>query len=87
MVTVLIAVVGLGLTVGTPIIKLNQNITSLNVTLDHLRGELTEQKKALKDHQEKAHRSHEKLWGHNTKQDEMLQDHERRITVLEHVEE
>ena len=48
-VTVIIAIAGLFITVGTPILKLNKNIVTLNVNLEHYRKELAEQKEALKN--------------------------------------
>lgn len=82
-VTVIIALVGLFMTVGKPIIKLNSNIVTLNVNIEHYRKELAEQKQALKDQKVSAHESHKKLWVHNNEQDKQLSDHEARITILE----
>lgn len=82
-VTVIISLVGLFLTVGTPIIKLNKNIVTLNVNLEHYRKELAEQKQALKEQRESAKESHGKLWVKNSEQDEKIADHETRIQIIE----
>lgn len=82
-VTVIIAIVGLIATVTTPLIKLNSNITRLNVILDNIKAELEEQKKALSAQQADSRESHRRLWAHNDEQDNTLNDHETRIRVLE----
>lgn len=82
-VTVIIAIVGLIATVTTPLIKLNSNITRLNVVLDSIKSELEEQKKALSAQQADSRESHRRLWAHNDEQDTTLNDHETRIRVLE----
>ena len=68
--------VGLFLTVGKPIIELNKNITTLNVTVKQNSADIKEQ-------QAKSHEAHQKLWDHNDQQDKQLADHETRISVLE----
>ncbi len=83
-VTVIVALVGLFVTVGKPIISLNNNLVKLNLTLDHLKEDLDTQKKALADQQASAHNSHKRLWEHNEAQDKILNDHETRISHLEH---
>jgi Na+-translocating ferredoxin:NAD+ oxidoreductase RnfG subunit len=75
-VTVLVVIVGLFAAVGAPIIKLIVTITKVNILLDALTKELNEAVCKNKD-------SHERFRTHNEKQDETLQDHEMRITVLE----
>ena len=83
-VTVLTALVGLFFTVGKPIINLNKTMTTLNVNVEHNSHELTELKNDFKSQRESAHESHQRLWEHNSKQDEKLQDHETRLGILEH---
>lgn len=83
-VTVLTALVGLFFTVGKPIINLNKTMTTLNINVEHNSQEVKELKDDLKSQRESAHESHEKLWMHNNKQDEKLQDHETRLGILEH---
>lgn len=75
-IAILVTLVGLFLTVGKPIIELNKNITTLNVTVKQNSSD-------IKDQQTKAHEAHEKLWDHNDVQDKQLADHEKRIYVLE----
>lgn len=82
-VTVIIALVGLVVTVTTPLLKLNGNITRLNVILDNIKSDLEEQKKALSAQKADSRESHRRLWAHNDEQDETLNDHETRIRVLE----
>lgn len=83
-VTVLIALVGLFLTVGKPIISLNKNITKLDMSVERTTARLDRNERAIEKQQQAAHESHEKLWDHNTHQDKQLADHETRISVLEH---
>lgn len=82
-ITVIIALVGLIVTVTTPLIKLNSNITRLTVILDGIKAELEEQKKALSAQKADSRESHRRLWAHNDEQDNTLSDHETRIRVLE----
>ena len=72
---VIVALVGLFVTVGAPIIRLNGNIARSNVILDRLEKELAAQKMDAKE-------SHRRLWKHNDDQDERIGDHETRITIL-----
>lgn len=73
---VIIALAGLLATVTAPLIKLNGNITSLNVTLNQMRKDVDAQKESSKE-------SHRRLWEHNEEQDEKLENHECRIKILE----
>lgn len=82
-VTVIIALVGLVVTVTTPLIRLNSNITRLSVILNGIKAELEEQKKALSAQKAESRESHRRLWAHNDDQDNTLNDHETRIRVLE----
>ena len=82
-VTVIIALLGLIVTVTTPLIRLNGNITRLNVILDNIKSDLEDQKKALSAQKADSRESHHRLWAHNNEQDETLNDHETRIRVLE----
>jgi hypothetical protein len=82
-VTVVIALVGLFLTVGKPIISLNTNIVKLNVSLDALSKRADQQEHELREHRAHAHESHQRLWAHNMEQDEKLAEHEKRIVKLE----
>lgn len=64
-VTVIIALVGLFMTVGKPVITLNSSITHLQDAIDELRGDI------------------KVLTGRTDSQEEKLQDHETRISILE----
>ena len=64
---VIVALVGLFVTVGAPIIRLNGNIARSNVILDRLEKELAAQKMDAKE-------SHRRLWKHNDEQDEHIGD-------------
>lgn len=82
-VTVVIALVGLFLTVGTPILKLNSNIVRLNASIDALREKTDRNEAELKDQKIHASESHRRIWEHNEEQDKRLSEHERRIGDLE----
>lgn len=64
-VTVIIALVGLFMTVGKPVINLNSSITRLQDAIDELRGDI------------------KVLTNRTDNQEERLQDHETRISILE----
>lgn len=64
-VTVIIALVGLFMTTGKPIITLNGSITHLQDAIDELREDI------------------KVLTGRTDNQEEKLQDHETRISILE----
>lgn len=78
---VLIAVVGLFFTVGKPVINLNTSITKLTVTVDRLQKDYDDLKKQahseVNDLAVKNSDSHRRIH-------EKLDDHEQRITDLEH---
>ncbi len=82
-VTVIVALVGLFLTVGKPILKLNSTLTVLTTRIDAVENDNKKQSEDLKEQKIHAHESHKRLWDHNGKQDEQLRDHERRLGVLE----
>ena len=67
-VTVIIALVGLFMTVGKPIITLNSSITHLQDAIDELREDI------------------KVLTGRTDNQEERLQDHETRISILEEIQ-
>lgn len=75
-VTVIIALFGFIVAVVKPIMSLTKSITSLTVEVTGLREDLKQQKKDV-------HESFTKLWAHEGKQDEQLNDHEVRIGILE----
>lgn len=73
---VIIALVGFLATIIKPLTNLTKSITELTVVVKQLQKDLQEQKNA-------SHESHKRLWEHNTKQDNRLDNHEQRLTVLE----
>lgn len=78
---VLIAIVGLFFTVGKPVITLNTSITKLTVTVDRLQKDYDDLKKQahseVNDLAVKNSDSHRRIH-------DKLDDHEQRITDLEH---
>lgn len=76
-VTVIIALVGLGVAVVKPIISLTQSITKLTVAVDRLQSD-------MESLTTKNSQAHGRLWDHNGEQDGRLNDHEKRIGSLEH---
>ena len=74
------ALVSLGAAVIKPIVSLTRAITQLTVTVDALQ----------KDLDAFAHKNsdgHARLWHHNEQQDARLDDHERRLHIVEHGKE
>ena len=76
---VLVVVVGLFLSVGAPVIRLNSTLTKLSTLVEGLRDRQAQQEQNNTD-------SHRRLWKHNDVQDAALHDHETRITILERKE-
>lgn len=75
-VSVIIALVGLFLAVGAPIIRQTKTMTKLDTTMETLSEKLT----SLESKNTDAHR---RIWEHNEEQDKQLHDHEIRIVKLE----
>lgn len=73
---VLIAVVGFLATLIKPIVKLTSSVTKLTTVVERLSEDTEEQKN-------RSAEVHSRLWAHNDAQDERLNDHETRITLLE----
>lgn len=69
-------IVGLFLSIGAPIIKLNTNIATLNATIKTIQ---TQQDKLESGNAD----DHRELWSKNDEQDEKLANHEMRIHDLE----
>ena len=82
-VTVIVALVGLFLTIGKPIITLNSNIVKLNLTVEALDARQKEQGDELNEQAKHAHEAHAKIWEHEHEQDDLLRDHSERIGKLE----
>ena len=74
---VIVAIVSFGVLVGTPLLKLNSSITKLNSMLTYLEKQFFDEKKSNGE-------EHIALWNECEKQGDVLNDHETRITVLEH---
>ena len=73
----IVALIGFIITVMTPIIKLNTSITKLNIALESLQ---TSMNKIDNDNTE----SHKRIWNHNDSQDVLIENHEKRISDIEH---
>lgn len=79
-VTVIVVLLGLVVTVMTPLIKLNSSLTKLNVTLTALDVRMT---RIETDN----HNSHARIWTKNEEQDGRLANHDQRLVLLEHDKE
>lgn len=73
---VIVVLVGLFLTVGTPVLKLNTTITKINTTLVALQQTHTQD-------EEKNQAAHKRLWKHNEEQDDIIAAHELRLHDLD----
>ncbi len=72
----IVVLVGLIVTVTTPLLKLNTSITQLKALLDSV-------VKQVQDNDRSNSASHKRLWEHNEEQDETLQRHEQRLHDLD----
>lgn len=72
----IVVLVGLIVTVTTPLLKLNTSITQLKALLDSV-------VKQVQDNDMSNSASHKRLWEHNEEQDETLQRHEQRLHDLD----
>ena len=75
-VVVLVALVGLVISVLTPAIKLNTSVTRLSTLVDSLNNKLS----TMENNNSEAHR---RLWSELDEHKSALGNHETRITVLE----
>ena len=62
--------------VAQPLINLTTTLTKLNVTVENLSNMLVEQK-------DRSKTARERLWKHNEEQDERIENHETRISIIE----
>ena len=69
-------IVVFGIAVIKPIITLTNSITRLTTVVDKL-------EKSAETRDAKNSDSHRRLWEHNKAQDDVLDDHEKRITIME----
>lgn len=72
----IVALFGFITAVMTPIVKLNTSITKLNTALEMLQGSMG---RLENDNTE----SHRRMWNHNESQDNVIKNHETRITNIE----
>lgn len=72
----IVVLVGLIVTVTTPLLKLNTSIAQLKALLDSV-------VKQVQDNDRSNSASHKRLWEHNEEQDETLQRHEQRLHDLD----
>lgn len=75
-VTVLIALAGLGAAVMRPMISLNSTIVKLTGAVDALQ-------KNIEELTSRNSKSHDRIFGALDDHGEILQDHEKRITLME----
>ena len=72
----IVVIVGLVITVTTPLLKLNTSITELKTLLESVMKKV----ETLDSNNTERHR---RLWEHNTEQDKVLQNHEQRLHDLD----
>lgn len=72
----IVVLIGLIVTVTTPLLKLNTSITQLKALLDSV-------VKQVQDNDRSNSASHKRLWEHNEEQDKTLQRHEQRLHDLD----
>lgn len=73
----IIALFSFLVSVITPLTKLIRIMTELTISVEGL-------KEAIKQMGDKNTESHRRIWEHNTEQDELLENHEKRITKIEY---
>lgn len=75
----LVVILGLFAAVGAPVIKLITSISELTSTVRELKNDFLSLTAKNTD-------SHRRIWAHNDVQDARLDDHEKRIVLLERKE-
>ena len=80
---VIVTLAGLAAAVGGPVLKLNGSITRLTTLLQAIEHRLDTLEQGAKEQRTHAAESHRRIWAHNDEQDDRLEDHEKRITLLE----
>ena len=70
------SILGVGVTVVKPILKVVKTMTELNDSIKNLAEKLT-------TFETNNHDAHKRIWEHNDEVDEKLQDHEKRIWIIE----
>ena len=86
-ITILIALLGLIVTMIINISKFTSAVTKIETSMTHLNEVLHDLKKEFKDSREELSLKRKRLWEHNEKQDKVLDNHEIRIVQLEHKRE
>ena len=72
---VIIALISFGVLIGTPLLKLNSNLTRLNVVLELFQKQFDDEKTCnAKEHNE--------IWDKCEQQDEILAEHDKRISLI-----
>jgi hypothetical protein len=69
-------IVGTGAAIATPLIKNVKAMTELNISIKNLTEKFNK-------FEVNNHDDHKRIWLHNDKQDEVIQEHDRRILLLE----
>ena len=70
------SILGVGVTVVKPILEVVRTMTELNESIKNLTDKFNMFDIANSE-------AHKRLWRHNEEQDEKLQDHETRISIIE----
>ena len=83
---VFLAIGAIAAFVGT-VYKLSGIFNSLETSIKILTNEAKRLSEEMRETREDNKESHRRLWMHNEKQDEKISDHERRISMIEKVEE
>lgn len=83
---VFLAIGAIAAFVGT-VYKLSGIFNSLETSIKILTNEAKRLSEEMRETREDNKESHRRLWMHNEKQDERINDHERRISMIEKVEE
>ncbi len=83
-ITIIIALIGLILTVIINVTKFAGAVSKIETSLNHLNDILRDLKKEFKDNREETAEKRRRLWEHNEKQDKILDSHEIRLVQLEH---
>lgn len=75
-VVILVGLVTAVISIVTPIIKLTKTMAELTIGVQSL-------KDSLNNIITKNHDAHSRMWEHNKRQDEVINDHDKRIVVVE----
>ena len=76
MIVALGTILGVGVTIVKPILEVVKTMTELNESIKNLTGKVN----LFEAANDKAHK---RIWDHNDEQDEKIQDHEKRISLIE----